>query len=101
MKYIQNLRLAWKNPRMRWAIFIAIVSDALGFTVVVFPPAIWILDAITAISLLLVLGYRWKLLIALAIEVVPAIQLFPAWTLVVLAIAASENDNLLQEKNKS
>jgi len=101
MKFIQNLKSAWKHPKMRWAMLIAVISDALGFAVVLFPPVIWILDAVTAITLLLILGYRWKLLIALAIEVVPAIQLFPAWTLVVLAIAASENDNLLQEIYKS
>jgi hypothetical protein len=101
MKWIQNLKLAWKNPKMRWAMLIAVISDALGFVAVLFPPAIWILDALTAIALLLVLGYRWKLLVALAIEVVPAIQLFPAWTLVILAIAATENNNELQEHNKS
>lgn len=101
MKFIQNLKLAWKNPKMRWAILIAVVSDALGFGVVLFPPAQWFLDAVTAVALLLVLGYRWKLLVALAIEVVPAIQVFPAWTLVVLAIAATENNTELQEHNKS
>ena len=101
MKWIQNLKLAWKNPKMRWALLIAVVSDVLGFAVVLLPPVQWTVDAITAIALLLVLGYRWKLLVALAIEVVPAIQVFPAWTLVVLAIAATENNTELQEHNKS
>ena len=101
MKYIQNLKLAWKYPKMRWALLIAVVSDVLGFAVVLLPPVQWTVDAITAIALLLVLGYRWKLLVALAIEVVPAIQVFPAWTLVVLAIAATENNTELQEHNKS
>lgn len=101
MKIIQNLKLAWKHPKMRWAMLIALISDVLGFGVVLLPPVQWTVDAVTAIALLFVLGYRWKLLIALAIEVVPAIQVFPAWTLVVLAIAATEKDNLLQENNKS
>ena len=101
MKFIQNLKLAWKNPKMRWALLIAVVSDVLGFAVVLLPPVQWTVDAITAVALLLVLGYRWKLLVALAIEVVPAIQVFPAWTLVVLAIAATENNKVLQEHNNS
>jgi len=76
---------------MRWALLIALVSDALGFGVVLFPPLQWLLDAVTAAALLMVLGFRWPLMVALAVEVIPAIQLFPAWTLVVMAMAASEN----------
>jgi hypothetical protein len=77
----------FNSPRMRWALLIALVSDALGFGVVLFPPLQWLLDAITAAVLLMVLGFRWPLLVALAIEAIPAIELFPAWTLVVLAMA--------------
>ncbi len=80
----------FSSPRMRWALLIALLSDALGFGVVLFPLLQWLLDAITAIALLMVLGFRWPLLIALAFEVIPAIELFPAWTLVVLAMMASE-----------
>ena len=75
---------------MRWALLIALLSDALGFGVALFPLLQWLLDAITAIALLMVLGFRWPLLIALAFEVIPAVELFPAWTLVVLAMMASE-----------
>jgi hypothetical protein len=39
--------------------------------------------------LLFTLGFRWQLFIALAVEVVPALELFPAWTLVVLALLAA------------
>jgi amino acid transporter len=80
----------FNSPRMRWALVIALVSDALGFAVVLFPPLQWLLDAITAAALLMVLGFRWPLLIALAIEVIPAIELFPAWTLVVLSLMTSD-----------
>jgi len=38
---------AWKSPRWRWAMLIAVVSDALGFAVLLFPPALWLLDAAT------------------------------------------------------
>ncbi len=80
-----------RTPKLRWALLIALISDALGFGVVLMPPVQWILDAVTAVALLAVLGFRWPLLIALSIEVIPAIQLFPAWTLVVIGMAASEN----------
>ena len=62
----------------------------LGFGVALYPPIQWVLDAITAVVLFAVLGFRWPLLPALAIEVVPGLQLFPAWTLVVAALASAE-----------
>lgn len=87
---IHNLLWALKSPRWRWALAAAVVSDALGFGLTLYPPAYWILDAVTAVVLLAVLGFRWPLLPALAIEVVPGLQLFPAWTLVVAALASTE-----------
>ena len=87
---IHNLLWALKSPRWRWALTAAVVSDALGFGLTLYPPAYWILDAVTAVVLLAVLGFRWPLLPALAIEVVPGLQLFPAWTLVVAALASAE-----------
>jgi len=87
---VQNFHIAWKFPRWRWALLFAVLSDAVGFGVVLLPPAQWLLDAVTAGVLLAVLGFRWPLLSALAIEVVPALQLFPAWTLVVAALASTE-----------
>jgi hypothetical protein len=89
----RNLQLAWKNPRLRRALVIAVVSDILGFAVVLLPTVQWALDAVTAVLLLLVLGFRWQLFIALAIEVIPFLELFPAWTLVVMALAATTNEN--------
>jgi len=87
---LHNFRLAWKLPRWRWALLTAVLSDALGFTGVLFPPMEWLLDGATAIVLFGVLGFRWPLLAALVTEAVPGLQLFPAWTLVVLALAATE-----------
>ena len=86
----KNFIEAWKQPRWRIALLIAAVSDALGYGVVVFPPLQWALDAITAIALFVALGFRWGLIPALAIEVVPGLELFPAWTLAVAALAALE-----------
>ena len=91
---VRGFLTAWKSPRWRWALFTAVVSDALGFGVVLWPPIQWLLDAVTAGVLFAVLGFRWPLLSALAIEVVPGLQLFPAWTLVVVALASTETRNL-------
>ena len=96
---MKNFIRAWKSPRWRWAICIAVVSDVLGFVVALSPPLQWGIDAITAVALVLALGFRWKLLGAMAIEVIPALQLFPAWTLVVLAMAATEKERSLPENN--
>jgi hypothetical protein len=91
INYFQNFRKAWKNPQLRRALVIAVVSDILGFGVVLLPPVQWALDTVTAILLLIVIGFRWQLLVALCIEVIPFLELFPAWTLVVMALAASTN----------
>lgn len=88
---IHNLRAAWKAPRWRWALLTAVLSDVLGFAAALYPPAQWALDAVTAVLLFAVLGFRWPLLPALAVEAVPVLQLFPAWTLVVVALASAAN----------
>ena len=94
---IRNFLAAWKSPRWRWALAVAAVSDAVGFGLVMAPPLHWAVDAITAVLLFVVLGFRWGLLVALSVEVVPALQVFPAWTLVVLALASTEKRTATQE----
>jgi hypothetical protein len=89
---IHNILRAWTLRRWRVALLIAVLSDALGFGVALYPPAQWLLDAVTVMLLLAALGFQWPLLLALAIEAVPALQLFPAWTLVVLALASNERN---------
>jgi hypothetical protein len=44
------------------------------------------LDGATALAILLVVGFEWRLAIALAVELVPAVDLFPTWTAVVLSL---------------
>jgi hypothetical protein len=46
------------------------------------------LDAATAILILLIVGFRWRLAIALAGELVPGADLFPTWTAVVASLPA-------------
>jgi hypothetical protein len=85
----RNFRTALRFPRWRWALGVAVVSDAVGFGLVLAPPVYWLVDAATAALLFVVLGWRWGLLTALAVEAVPGLQVFPAWTLVVLALSAT------------
>jgi hypothetical protein len=97
-KLIRNFLMAWSFPRWRWALLAALLSDALGFGLVLIPPVQWLVDAVTAMVLFAVLGFRWPLLTALAIEVVPGLQVFPAWTLVVVALATTETRKLPHRK---
>jgi hypothetical protein len=46
------------------------------------------LDVCTALVILLVVGFQWRLAIALAVELVPGLDLFPTWTAVVLSLPA-------------
>ena len=87
---LRNFLIAFKIPRWRWALATAVLSDILCFGVIFIPPVQWLLDAITAGVLFAVLGFRWSLVTVLAIETVPALELFPAWTLVVIALASAE-----------
>lgn len=87
---LKNFINAWRLPRWRWALLIAIFADLVAFGLALLGPVLWIFDAVIAAALFAALGFRWSLLTALAIEVVPGLQLFPAWTLVVLALASTE-----------
>lgn len=77
------------------ALAIAGLSDLLQ---VVFVPAFVegaaspfdvVLDAVTAVALLFVLGLKWRLAIALIAELVPGVDLFPTWSAVVLSLPAA------------
>ena len=92
IKAIRNLAAAMKLPKWRRALLIAIISDILSFVFALIPPVQWGVDLVTAILLVSMLGFRWPLLIAMIIEVIPAIELFPAWTLVILALASSSKE---------
>jgi hypothetical protein len=47
------------------------------------------LDFVVAVALLVTLGWRWRLVAALALELVPGVALFPSWTAFVATIPAS------------
>jgi hypothetical protein len=44
------------------------------------------LDATTALVILLIVGFKWRLAFALALELVPGVDLFPTWTAMVLSL---------------
>jgi hypothetical protein len=45
-----------------------------------------VLDVAIAVLLLLTLGFRWRLALAFAIELIPGATLFPTWTATVLSM---------------
>ena len=51
-----------------------------------------ILDVSIALLLLIVLGFRWRLLFSLALELVPFVTLFPTWTAVVASLPTKPVD---------
>jgi hypothetical protein len=48
-----------------------------------------VLDFVVAVALVITLGWRWRLLVALALELVPGVALFPSWTAFVAMLPAS------------
>ena len=86
---LRGFAVAWKSPRWRIALLVAVISDAIGFSLGLIPPIQWVVDAITVLVLLRVLGFSWPLLIALAVEAVPVLEVFPTWTLAVAVLAST------------
>jgi hypothetical protein len=84
--------LAVTPRRKKVALAIAALADAiqLGFFPVfaegALSPPDDALDAVVALLLLLTLGWRWRLLAALAVELVPGVAVFPTWTAFVLMV---------------
>jgi hypothetical protein len=82
------------RKQKRVALAIAMVADLvqLGLFPLFFEGALspldGALDAIVALSLILVLGWRWRTALALAVELLPGLALFPTWTAVVATVRA-------------
>ena len=81
--------------RKRVALAIAVLADAaqLGLAPVFAPGAVSIpddvLDVVVALGLLAAVGFRWRLVLALAMELVPGLALFPSWTAFVATLPAA------------
>jgi len=85
---VQKALEAFKKPGYRAALAVALVSDALSYGFALLPFMQWMVDIVTALALWALLGFKWPLMPALAVEVVPGIELYPAWTLAVASYAA-------------
>jgi rfaE bifunctional protein nucleotidyltransferase chain/domain len=69
---------------------LAALSDALSFGFTFTGPVEMSIDALTAVALFALLGFRPGLLIPLVIEAIPGLSSFPTWTLAVGAFMALE-----------
>ena len=78
--------------RKKIAIGIAAIADLLqmGFFMELLGGALSlpddVLDIVVAIALTATLGFRWRLLFALALELTPGVALFPSWTAFVMTL---------------
>jgi len=80
----------WSSrTRLGLAMAIAVVSDLASVWLEFVPPMQWTLDIATAGLLFLTLGRQWAILPALVAEAIPGIAMFPAWVLVVIAVATT------------
>lgn len=92
------------RTRKRVALVLAGVADAvqLGFFPMFGEGALSIpddaLDVLVALALLLTLGFRWRLLLSLAFELVPGATLFPTWTAMVLTLPSTDTKALEPKK---
>ena len=77
------------RSRLGLAMAIAIASDLASVWLEFVPPMQWTLDIATAGLLFLTLGRQWAILPALVAEAIPGIAMFPAWVLVVIAVATT------------
>lgn len=89
--FLKNFAAAWQRPGWRWALALALLSDVLGFAFTFAPPVHWLIDIATVAVLFAAIGFKWPLLPTLIIELIPGWQMFPVWTLVVLALAGIDN----------
>lgn len=85
-------------PRARWrrraALALAAAVDLVQLALMPLfsegaaSPAEDLLDTAAAAALVLLLGFRWRLVAAFALELVPGASLFPSWTAAVLSLPA-------------
>lgn len=56
------------------------------------------LDVVVALALLLTLGWRWRNLLAMGIELIPGVALFPSWTAMVATLPTAPAPALLSAR---
>jgi hypothetical protein len=80
-------KLRFSKIQLALAFALAGVSDLVGSVLILTPPLVWAVDAVTAILLFAVLGRQWLLLPGLVMEAIPVVAVLPFWLLVVSGIA--------------
>ncbi len=86
--------------RKKIALVIAAVADLvqLGFFPIfgegALSPPDDVLDAVVAVALFITLGFKLRILLALGIELIPGIALFPSWTAVVATLPTAQPTKL-------
>jgi hypothetical protein len=69
---------------------LAVISDAVSFGLAFTGPFEVAADLVTALALFSILGFRWPLFIPLVVEAIPAVAVFPTWTVAIAAMAAAD-----------
>lgn len=83
--------------RKKIAIAIALLADAAqGGMFFEMPALSWlpadVMDIVVAVLMLLLLGFRWRIVFALALEMIPGVQLFPSWTAFIISMPTIEGE---------
>jgi hypothetical protein len=82
--------------KKRIALAIALAADVLQlglaplFVEGALSPLADALDLVVVVALVLTLGWRWRTVLALGVELVPGLALFPSWTAVVATLPTAE-----------
>jgi hypothetical protein len=69
------------------AFAVAGLSDTISLWTNFLTPVQLVVDALTAVALFMILGWRWVFLPALIMEAMPGVAIFPLWVLVVGSVA--------------
>jgi hypothetical protein len=91
------MRAVAATPKQkRIALGIALAADVLQLALAPFfvegalSPFDDVLDLVVVVALVLTLGFRWRTLLALGVELVPGLALFPSWTALVATLPTAE-----------
>lgn len=85
------------------------VAGMTDLVQIVFLPLFWqgaaspfdvILDVLAAFGLFVVLGFKWRFLAGLIVEIIPGFDLFPTWTALVLSLP-SQQEPVLEKPMKN
>ena len=86
------------TQKKRIALAIALVADIVQvglaplFAEGALSPLADALDFVVVIALVMTLGWRWRTLLALGVELVPGVALFPSWTAMVATLPATASE---------